>query len=490
MSTETSRPPRPPRSAADQTSRRARSRRLRTRGFVLGFVAVAAILAVIGGVGAMVGVLLGPRVTAVQVDPAAAVSASGSRLIVTTSQSLAEVDPSRVTVTPATPFEVDTSGRSVGVRFTVPLDAETEYTVSIGEVTGISGGPSSTITESFTTPPSEVFLLQRGTPDGDTIFRTDLTGEAAVPVFAHEHIEDYRATRDHLVVLIERDGGNVLVMTDLDGQNPVELALPGDGYIAALQTSDRGERIGYLFTSAGLAQGSGDESALYTASLDTPTAPPTRVTVPGADPRIGQWSFVPDTEAVLLVTFDGSLLLTAPDGSTSTSLGSALAIDGISSGSADAIVERIGGIVALDLITGSEVAIPDAPAATGLVGTVLPLPRGGTLRTYFATDDAGMPTGETSLVVVGEDGATTEVLRAPGDDAVLQTCVSPSGQYAAVVVAPDLATNPYDAYQLPIPDTVQTHVLALPPAGGEAAQEVVVMAGFAISWCRQPISWR
>ncbi len=73
----------------------------------------------------------GPRVTDVQVDPAAAVAASGSRVILTTTQSLEKVDPSQVQVDPATPFTVDTSGRSVGVRFTLPLRDDTDYTITV-----------------------------------------------------------------------------------------------------------------------------------------------------------------------------------------------------------------------------------------------------------------------------------------------------------------------------------------------------------------------
>lgn len=470
-------------------SRRQRATRRRLRGFVLGFVGVAAALGLVGALGAAATVLMGPRVTAVQVDPAAAISASGSRLIVTTSQSLADVDPASVTVTPATPFDIDTSGRSIGVRFTVPLDADTEYTVTIDEVTGVSGGPASTITESFRTPPSEVFLLQRGTADSDTIFRTDLTGEAAVAVFAHPHIEDYRATRNHLVVLIEEDGESALVMTDLDGQNPVDLTMPGTGYVAGLQTADRGERIGYLFTSSTVGTGSGDESALYTTSLNTPTADPAKVVVAGADERIAQWSFVPDTDSVLLVAFDGTLLLTAPDGSAPTALGSALAIDGIAPGTAQAIVERIDGLFILDLLTGEETPL-DVGTDPAVIGSVMPLPRGGTLRTTFPIAGSGLPTGATSVVMVDDTGASTEVFAAPDTDAVLQTCVSPSGQYAAMLVAPDLASNPYDTYQLPLPATVETHIVALPSETDAEAHELVALSGSSISWCRQSVSWR
>ena len=49
--------------------------------------------------------------------------------------------PSQVTVTPETPFTVDTSGRSVGVRFGLPLYDDTEYTVAFDDVQGLGGGP-------------------------------------------------------------------------------------------------------------------------------------------------------------------------------------------------------------------------------------------------------------------------------------------------------------------------------------------------------------
>ena len=66
-------------------------------------------------------------------------------------------------------------------------------------------------------------------------------------------------------------------------------------------------------------------------------------------------------------------------------------------------------------------------------------------------------------------------------DAVLQTCVSPSGRYLAVVVAPDAAANPYDRYELPMPERVESHVIEI-----SSAEEVVTLAGFDISWCQVP----
>ena len=145
------------------------------------FAIVVGVLAVVGLAGAAANVAQGPRVTAVQVDPAAAVAASGSRLIVTTTQSLAEVDPSQVTVTPATPFTVDTSGRSVGVRFALPLWDDTDYTVTIDGRAGARRRPDDDASPRRSAPPPrQCHLLQRSADGDDAIFRTDLTGENAV----------------------------------------------------------------------------------------------------------------------------------------------------------------------------------------------------------------------------------------------------------------------------------------------------------------------
>ena len=132
------------------------------RAFLLPFLVVAALLAVLGLAGAAVSTLQGPRVTAVDVDPEAAAAASGGRLIVSTSLPLAEVSADQVTITPEVPFAVDTSGRSLGVRFGLPLRDDTEYTITIEGLTAAGGGPATEVTESFRTPRAEVFLLQRG----------------------------------------------------------------------------------------------------------------------------------------------------------------------------------------------------------------------------------------------------------------------------------------------------------------------------------------
>lgn len=467
--------------STEPATRRAQGRRRRGRAFAGAFAIVVGVLAVLGLAGAAASVAQGPRVTDVQVDPDAAVEASGSRLIVTTTQSLADVDPSQVTVTPATPFVVDTSGRSVGVRFALPLWDDTEYTVVISDVEGLGGGPAATITESFRTPPIQVELLQRGA-DGDTIFRTDLSGQNAVAVFTHPHIEDFRATSTHLVVSVRTDDDRAgLIMTGLDGSDPRELPLPGDGYVSNLQSADRGDVVGYTFTDAQLGAEGGRESQLFTASLKDPDAAPRPIAVEGADQSIADWRFVPDTDSILLLPFDGALLLTGPAGEGATSLGTAITIEGIARGSSEAIVDRAEGMTTIDLTDASEAPLVAPTEDIGPVTTVTPLPDGSTIRSAAVLDDAGSPTGRTAISLVAADGATRLLTEVPETDAVLQVCVSPSARYAAVLVAPDAVSNPYDTYQLPLPERAETRVLEI--ADGA---EVSALTGSSISWCQVP----
>lgn len=88
-----------------------------------------------------------------------------------------------------------------------------------------------TLTTSFTTPPSNIFLLRRDVEGKDKIFLTDLSGEKAVAVFEHDKINDFRATSTQLVVSVEEDDGSRLLVMDRDGKNQRELKLPGDGYV-------------------------------------------------------------------------------------------------------------------------------------------------------------------------------------------------------------------------------------------------------------------
>lgn len=437
---------------------------------------VVGVLAVVGTALGTISLFQGPRLDEVQVDAAETIDVSGSRVILTANQPLAEVDASQVTISPAVPFTIDAAGRSIGIRFTVPLDDATEYTVHVGDVVGAGGGPASDLQTVFTTPAAEMFLLNR-TADDDTIFRTDLAGDG-VPVFTHPRINDYRATPTKLVVAVEDAESSRILVMDGDGDNARELELPGDGHVSSVQVSDRGGLVGYIYSDREITEDSGRASVLVTQSLAGDDEPRI-VEVGDEEASIAEWQFVPDTAAVLFIDFAGTLSLDDRSGTAGAqNMGIAMRLLGISRGTYTAIVERADGqTVQLNLEDGSESEIAAVDADLGDTTSITPYP-GGTLRHVVSRDASGLPTGQ-AVVRVDDDGAAEPLIEIPSGNAILQTCASPSGQYAAVTVAPKLAENPYDDMLVPLPTTLETHLFDL--RSGEA---LPVLTGFDISWCQ------
>ncbi|WP_219805751.1 hypothetical protein, partial [Ralstonia pickettii] len=92
--------------------------------------------------------------------------------------------------------------------------------------------------------------------------------------------------------------------------------------------------------------------------------------------------------------------------------------------------------------------------------TVTPLTATTTLRQYAQVTN-GATTG-TEIFRVLANGTSSVVYTSAATDAVLQVCTSPSARYAAVLIAPNVAQNPYvTTYEYPVPGTVETHIIDL-----------------------------
>lgn len=464
--------------STDRRSRRDARARTARRRFTVAFAAVVGALALLVGAGAVVSLTQGPRISEVQVDPRAATEAAGSRVILTANQALAAIDPSQVRIEPEAAHTVDAAGRDIGIRFTAPLDDDTDYRIRIDGVRSLGGGPAATLETSFRTPPAEFLMLERDPEGDDTIFRTGLDGDRDA-VATHPEIDDFRATSDALVISVREDGRARLIVTGRDGSNPRDVALPGDGMLTSLQVSERAGRIGYVYSDLPDASGQmGVQSVLYLSSLRDPEAAPEPVEVGGEAPSVDRWRFVPDATALLMIDFDGELTLVEPEGGEPGYLGNALTIDAVTRGTYTAIVERIdAGLVSLDLATGEETPIAEPDPSPGQLGFVAPLPDGSSVRQYAVLGPDGLPDAA-AVVHVSAEGEASELTRVAAPDVMQQLCVSPSGRYAAVLVAPDLVDNPYDSATQPLPERLETRIVEI-----GSGEQVATLQGFGISWC-------
>lgn len=156
---------------------------------------------------------------------------------------------------------------------------------------------------------------------------------------------------------------------------------------------------------------------------------------------------------------------------------------------------RFEGMKVIGLSDAGETDLVDADVDLGIRGAITPVPGGGTVRIGAPTDASGIPVGTTVAAVTG-DGTTEVLMELPSPDVVVHTCVSPSGRYAAITVAPDAVDNPYDRYRLPLPESLESRIVEIatgaaragkPGVRGEApAETVVTLSGFDLSWCQVP----
>ncbi|QTV80538.1 hypothetical protein [Microbacterium sp. NIBRBAC000506063] len=181
---------------------------------------------------------------------------------------------------------------------------------------------------------------------------------------------------------------------------------------------------------------------------------------------------------MIFIDFSGTLFVADRSSDSDPSpMGTALSIHGVERGTYTAIIERAdGSLFRLDLADGEETAFPASDPDYGVPVAIAAFP-GGTTQHIIARDDIGMPTGQ-AIVRVDDDGAATPLLEVGEGDSILQACPSPSGQYVAISVAPDLLNNDYDDMLLPLPERVETHLLDL-----RTGELLVALSGVDISWC-------
>lgn len=448
-----------------------------SRRFPRTVLAVIAVLAVLCGAGAAASLVQGPRVSSVSSDPQTAIASSGSRVVITSNQALEEIDPAQISVSPEAEHTVDASGRTVGVRFSGPLDEGTTYTITISDVRGVGGGATSDLTATVQTPTAPVYLLRRSVGGEDVIYRTTLGTDEQTVVFSHDQIEDFRRTPDGLVISVVEGERARLLLTDVDGTETAEVRLPGPGFVTGLQVSDRGALVGFQFSDIGISEGAGRESQLLISDLRSPDDEPVALAVAGETVSVDHWRFVPDSSALLALPFGGEMVLADPASNDApVPLGNVRLIETITRGSYTAIVDRPDKRVRVDLQAGTDSELATPEIVDGTVNRVDTLAGDDLLWTITRRDAAGMPTAST--LVVDTASEDRELLTQQITDPIVDVCPSPSGDRVAVTVSPDYAGDSYDLYRQPLPQNVRTRVYDV--ADGT---QIADLAGFDMSWC-------
>lgn len=444
--------------------------------------------------------LSGPRLLAFDVDPAKVVASANQHLVLKTNQQLRTLTADQVTVNPGVPISVDTSADSIVVSFPRPLAYNTDYTVQVTGVTGVSGaatGRSSDFDVAFSTEEPAVFYLSRGAAPlagtgaakaPDRVLRTTIGSTVTESVFEAPYIQEFvRMGSELAVVTVNADLSSTLARVDSEGAASA-LTLPGPGTVQDLAAAPGESLLGFRFTSTTDAPGPVFENHLFLFDLATGVGDP----VLGVDAEPVQaidWGFMPGRAELVAQLYDTTVLLIRPlresapryeDIPEPISLGRFSALTAFAPDGRRIGVSNAGAQFVLDLSRGTD----DALAAESVSGTTphtagLQFLAGGDgFVQHLSQVDSETQQDRQSLSLV-RDGVE-QLVYAPtsGGESIVGLTLSPNDQYLAVQIVPNRDTAESDGYPVEAQATDAT-TLFVNIANGQITRSVV---GFAVTW--------
>ncbi|WIB60634.1 hypothetical protein DEJ13_02055 [Curtobacterium sp. MCLR17_007] len=422
------------------TERRPVATRFRRR-----FVAVVLVLVVVAVLAAVVGSQQGPRLKAVSYDASGIVSRPAQRVIITANQALQRVTASDVRVSPAAAHTVTSSGNTVAVEFSGPLEYDRDYTVTVADARAPGQAATADLRATIRTGSTDVLALVPAADGGDDrIVRRSLDASGATTVYRGEGITGYvRLSRALVVMRDSAVGDSRIDIVPLrngveDRDAPVEhLTMPSSrGSASALHASDDGASFGFQY--ADTATGQSRDVGLYVVDmtgthLPQPIAADGKPTTGAVPMTVTQWAYVPRTESALVRTGSDELFLVDMSGRVdAVRLGSATYLHGFVGTGTTAVVESGTGIQRVDLTDGKRTAIT-APAGStdaAYLGRIAQL----TDETYLRTVGSVRSDGTIASRIVRVDGARASRLPVsiPDDATLTAVCPSPNGEFVAL----------------------------------------------------------
>lgn len=398
-------------------------------------------LTVVCGVLFGLGALQGPKLQGGRLDVAHSLS---PQVRLEANQPVAEVEPSQVQVTPAVPFAVATSGSVIAVTFAAPLDWNTDYSITVGDVRSPSRNSSSTFDFSFSTSDAAIYYLDRraDTGEDDRIYRAGIADTARSLVYSAPSIMDFAVTSSALAV-VTRSGSGADGLSLVDSSTGIveTVIIPDNGVVTAPRVSDSGSTLGFVFTSLGDGEYS---RILFTIDLVRGRELRPAVGLAGEPLSVLEWRFVPRTETMAVLASDRSLALVDPSSEVPlVPLGNYLGIGHVSSDGLSITADDDFGFSSITFADLAEERL--RPSGGALVDDAQVLRNGDTVQLVYRYD-------QTSLLLQGylvrDDGSAATVLF--GDSGspatILGFSVSANEQYVAVEIDPNSLTSQSDEY--------------------------------------------
>ena len=400
--------------------------------------------------------LQGPKLSSGSVDAGRVVAQGGQQLRLFANQSIRTVAKKHVSVNPAVPFTVSTSGAVIAVQFTDRLRYGTKYSVRVSDVANAFQPRVSTFDYTFTTAPAEIYYLDRADPatgagQDDSIIRTGLSGNERTVVYSAPRIQQFVVFAQAIAVTtLADDGTSSLSLVGLSSKLVEQIPLPGAGTIDELQGESNAGLLGFVFTSAGPAAAREFNSVLMRIDLSGAHTVAPVPDLAGTPLKALGWGFLGGSTSIIAQGEDQTvLLIDASKSAPPVPLGQYTELGRSSPDGKTIVVSDVFGKIAYSLADGTKTRIPSLPIAGASTygGDVTLLGKDMARVQQVAVFDSATG-GKFQSYLVFESGTTARVLYQTKDDAgsIEGFSISPNGQFVAVNVIPDYANSVSDGY--------------------------------------------
>jgi hypothetical protein len=456
----------------------------------------------------------GPKLSSAQVDTTGVVSKPNQELRLFTNQPVRPLTAKQVTITPAVPFTVTSTGAVIAIQFPEPLGFATGYRVALAGVASAADGQTARLGYDFTTASPALYYLHRGGAAGgsaggadgsavggaaggaDEIIRTSIAQPALQVVYSAARIQDFEVF-DHSLAVVTEDAHGASSLVFINGTGLVEdITLPGEGTIDQLHGDRDSGVLGFVYTDGAPASQRQFSNILFTVD-PAGTAVAQVVSAPDGTPlAVTAWSYVPASSDIIAQLPDHRVLVLDPANPKSArTLGTFTTMGALSTDGAWLEAADVNGPVRVNVATGAVTRL----VAFALHGSGASQAPTQTQTQAPTTDGEGgggegetvvTPTGwltavplaggsvPNALVFDNGRGAREIFQSADPNGAIRSITVSPNNQYAAIETDPNVATSTPDGY--PVngrPTSITTNFVDI--ASGALVKSV---AGFDATW--------
>ena len=400
--------------------------------------------------------LQGPKLSSGSVDAGRVVAQGGQQLRLFANQSIRTVAKKHVSVNPAVPFTVSTSGAVIAVQFTDRLRYGTKYSVRVSDVANAFQPRVSTFDYTFTTAPAEIYYLDRADPatgagQDDSIIRTGLSGSERTVVYSAPRIQQFVVFAQAIAVTtLGDDATSSLSLVGLSSKLVEQIPLPGPGAIDELRGESNAGLLGFVFTSAGPVVAREFNSVLMRIDLSGAHTVAPVPDLAGTPLKTLGWGFLGGSTSIIAQGEDQTvLLIDASKSAAPVPLGQYTELGRSSPDGKTIVVSDVFGKIAYSLADGTKTRIPSLPIAGASTygGDVVLLGKDMARVQQVAVFDSATG-GKFQSYLVYESGTTARILYQTKDDAgsIEGFSISPNGQFVAVNVIPDYANSVSDGY--------------------------------------------